>query len=95
MKAKAKGSRLERWAVDLLRGLGYELVIKSGGSLGLFDLIGLSGPYDHVLLVQVKSNRKPGKFEMDLLKSFQVPKFCKKELWVFKDYAKRPEIVEL
>jgi hypothetical protein len=33
--------------------------------------------------------------EMDLLKAFQVLKFCRKELWVFKDYHRNPEIVDL
>lgn len=32
MNCKRKGSRNERRARDLLRGLGYDLVIKAGGS---------------------------------------------------------------
>jgi hypothetical protein len=95
MNRKAKGSRAERKARDILRSLGYELVIKAGGSLGVFDLMGLSSEYDHALLVQVKTNRRPCNAEMDLLRSFLVPKFCRKELWIFKDYQKNPEIVEL
>ncbi len=95
MNRKAKGSRNERRARDILRDLGYDLVIKAGASLGLFDLIGLSCEYDHAILVQVKSNRRPGKSEMDILKAFQCPRFCRKELWVFKDRVRNPEIVEL
>jgi hypothetical protein len=95
MNSKVKGARSERKARDLLKGLGYDLVIKAGGSLGVFDLIGLSSEYDDVLLVQVKTNRRPGSKEMDLLRSFLVPKFCRKELWIFKDYQRIPEIVKL
>ncbi len=69
-------------------------MVKSGASLGLFDLVALSVEYDHALLIQIKSNRKPGSAEMDLLKAVQVPKFCRKELWIFKDYQRIPEIVE-
>ena len=95
MNRKAKGARSERRARDILKDLGYDLVIKAGGSLGVFDLIGLSCEYDHAILLQIKTNRRPGKFEMDLLRFFQVPKFCRKELWVFKDRVKSPEIIEL
>jgi Holliday junction resolvase len=95
MNRKAKGSRNERKARDILKGIGYSLVVKSGASLGLFDLVALSVEYDYALLVQIKTNRGPSRAEMDLLKAFQVPKFCKKELWVFKDYQRKPEILEL
>ena len=95
MNRKGKGSRNERRARDILKGLGCDLVIKAGGSLGLFDLIALSGEYDHAILLQVKTNRKPSKVEMELLKAFQCPKFARKEVWVFKDRVRNPEIVEL
>lgn len=95
MDCKSKGSRSERKAKALLEGMGYTLVVRSGASLGLFDLVALGIDKASVLLLQIKSNRKPGKFEMELLKSFQVPKFCRKELWVFRDYERNPEIVEL
>lgn len=32
----------------------------------------------------------PGKAEMDRLKAFQVPCFCRKEIWIFKDYVEEP-----
>jgi hypothetical protein len=95
MNCKAKGNRNERKARAILVRMGYELVVKSGGSLGVFDLIGLGPDLDNALLIQVRSNRKLGKSEMDILRAFQVPKFCKKELWVFKDYQRNPEILEL
>ena len=95
MKCKAKGNRNERKARDILKDLGYPLVVKSGGSLGPFDLVGFSIEYDHALLIQVRSNRRSGNAEMDILKSFLVPKFCRKEFWIFKDRVRPPEIVEL
>ncbi len=95
MNRKAKGSRNERRARDILKSLGYDLVIKAGGSLGIFDLLGLSCEYDHVILLQVKTNKRPGSAEMDILESFQCPKFCRKELWVFRDYQRNPEIIDL
>lgn len=93
MNRKRKGSYNERKCRDVLKNRGYDLVIKAGGSLGLFDLIGIGADFDHCLLIQVKSNRKPTREEMDILRSFQVPKFARKELWVFKDYVRTPEII--
>ncbi|MGE5444786.1 MAG: hypothetical protein ACM3SR_09315 [Ignavibacteriales bacterium] len=90
MNCKAKGSRIERKAKAQLERQGFQLVVKSGASLGLFDLIAVGVDFDHALLVQVKANRMPGKAEMDRLKAFQVPCFCRKEIWIFKDYAKEP-----
>jgi Holliday junction resolvase len=95
MNCKAKGSRNERKARDILKDLGYSLVVRSGASLGVFDLVALSVEYDHALRVQIKTNRKPSGSEMDRLKAFHVPKFCQKQLWIFRDRFKCPEIVEL
>ncbi len=39
MNKKAKGSRNERRSRDLLKAQGFE-VLKAGGSLGVFDLMG-------------------------------------------------------
>ena len=46
MSAKAKGSRRERQARDVLISLGH-FVTKSGGSLGAFDLIALPHARGH------------------------------------------------
>jgi hypothetical protein len=51
--------------------------------------------YIRFLLIQIRTNRQPGSTEMDLLKASQVQKFCRKELWVFKDYHRNPEIIDL
>lgn len=95
MNCKSKGSRTERKAKALLEQRGYHLVMKSGASLGLFDLIAVGVDYDHALLIQVKSNRRPDKGEMERLQSFQCPAFCRKQVWVFRDREKEPAIVEL
>lgn len=62
-------------------------------------LIGSVGDSRYVyicfLLIQKKFNRRPSGAEIDISKSFQCPKFCRKELWLFKDYQRNPEIVEL
>lgn len=68
MNAKAKGARCERKVKKLMEDAGWS-VTKSGGSLGLWDLIGVK-PHGDILVVQVKSNRRPGKKEMRLLQMF-------------------------
>jgi len=80
---KDKGNRRERQAKAVLEADGW-LVVKAGGSLGLFDLVALHVDYG-VLLVQVKSNRPPARAEMDALHAFQCHSSWRKELWVYVD----------
>lgn len=80
--AKAKGARRERQVIDLLECFGYSCC-KSGGSLGVWDVIAI-GPAD-VLLVQVKSNRLPPPDEMERMRQFIVPKGVKKWVYIIKD----------
>lgn len=95
MNCKSKGSRTERKAKAILEQRGYQLAMKSGASLGVFDLIAGGVDYDHALLIQVKSNRMPCKSEMDRLRAFQCPNFRRKQVWVFRDREKEPVFVEL
>lgn len=67
--AKAKGSRLERKSRDILRQAGFE-VVKAGGSLGIFDLVGIHPEKGLVQLVQVKSNRGVSRREREGLIQF-------------------------
>jgi len=91
IKTKAKGSRLELKTRDILRHQGY-FVTKSGGSLGQFDLIAMSCYWKpHWRLIQVKSNYCPPK-ERILIKDFKVPKGAVKEIWLWHDYVRKPEI---
>lgn len=90
MNRKAKGARRERQARDILQAEGY-LVTKAGGSLGAFDLVAIGESMDR--LVQVKSNRPPGRVEMTTLKEL-AEKYRRSwrtiELWIFKDGVKIP-----
>ena len=69
--AKAKGAKRERQFLKMLEKKEY-LCVKSGGSLGIFDIVAVpkySG--ESVLLVQVKSNRISGK-ERKAIEKFKV-----------------------
>lgn len=95
---KAKGSRNERKSRDLLLGKVDQTqsclhVIKAGGSLGCFDLVGLGR--DIIYLVQVKSNKWPGKAEMDRIREAVGkldPKVYRVELHRWDDYVREPYI---
>ena len=65
--AKRKGKRNEYRTVRWLEAQGYVCTL-SGGSLGLWDIVGL-GPTDAVAC-QVKSNRPPGPRERAALHAF-------------------------
>jgi len=87
----AKGYRNERKAKLILRKKGY-LVFRSAGSKGPFDLLAIG---KDILLIQVKTNRSPGKPEMQRLVKTKVHPACRKELWIFHDRVKDPEIIEI
>ncbi len=87
---KQKGSRRERQVKKMLEDTGY-LVVKSGASLGLFDLIALGDK--QCRLIQVKSNWcSPA--EREGIEEFDAPSYCTKELWVYKDRVKEPIITK-
>jgi Holliday junction resolvase len=90
VNTSAKGARNERRARRLLEAAGYT-VVRAGASLGLFDLVafGRRG----LVLVQVKSNRGPGRAERRQLQRFDnLPRGASKELWVFRDHCAEPKI---
>lgn len=85
---KAKGSKLERAAAKILLSENCTQALKSGGSFGAFDLIGLVTHYDgswhehwteRVRLVQVKANRCSAK-ERKALEAYR-----EAELWIKPD----------
>jgi Holliday junction resolvase len=92
MNAKAKGSRNERRTVALLQAQGY-VCTKSSGSLGVFDVIGI-GERD-IVLCQVKSNRWPGKADMDAIAKIAAPPTCRKIIHRLLDGGAVPDIREL
>lgn len=73
-------------------GQGYS-VCKAGGSLGVWDLIAI-GPYGNKL-VQVKSNRPPGRAERLRMLEFKVSTYTTKWLAVWHDRAKEPVWTEI
>lgn len=96
-RSKLKGTRNELKSVRYLEKQGYS-VTKAGGSLGVWDLIAIG--CNDMILIQVKSNRPPGKDEMTRLHGFvfrcKFTKPClKKHLHIWNDYARSPVITEI
>ena len=79
---KRKGSRRERQVIATLEAQGYKCR-KSGGSLGVWDVIGF-GPEDQVLC-QVKSNRFPSPAEVEGLELFDCSDSCIKMIVICPD----------
>ena len=78
-----RGSNYERRAKNELIKEGH-MVIKSGGSKGIFDLWVLEK--DKLRLIQVKADRGNVSFTKlkESLKLIDVPIFCSKELWIWR-----------
>jgi hypothetical protein len=88
-----KGAKAERKCVKLLEAAGY-LCTKSGGSLGLFDVIAI-GEHD-VRLVQVKSGTKRlTLLEREAIRELKVPANVSKQYWRYLDRVKDPVIEHL
>ncbi|MGH9755239.1 MAG: hypothetical protein ACREA2_20875 [Blastocatellia bacterium] len=92
MNAKAKGSRNERRTIALLQAEGYSCT-KSGGSLGVFDVIGIGA--DDIVLCQVKSNRWPSSAEMEAIANFATPAICRKIIHRRRDGQAAPDVREV
>lgn len=89
MNAKSKGSRNERRFRVILEAAGYR-VIRSGGSRGVFDLVGSGrGP---VVLVQVKTNRGPSPAEVAAIEDFPTPPNARKVIHRWQDGQREPEV---
>lgn len=84
MSSKRKGARSEWKVRDHYEGLGW-YVQRAGGSLGIWDLIGLH-PDLGIILVQVKTNCNPRKAELDRMRNFQCHSSWKKILAIVRDY---------
>lgn len=92
MNNKAKGSRNERRTIALLEAAGYSCM-KAGGSLGVFDVIGMGA--NDFIAVQVKTNRSASPAEIETIKDFRVPTNCKKLIHIWQDRKRMPIIKEL
>ena len=92
MKAKRKGTRNEHRTMQLLEATGYSCT-RSGGSLGVFDVVGI-GSAD-IVLVQVKTRDWPGTVEMEQLRLFTCPSNCRRLIHRWRDRARLPDVKEL
>jgi Holliday junction resolvase len=92
MNAKRKGNRDEHRRKAILEAAGYA-VTRAAGSLGAWDLIGVSAT--DMVLVQVKSNRPLAPAERESLKLFPCPLNCKRLVHVWLDRQRWPRVTEL
>ncbi len=90
MNTSAKGGRAERRARKMLEADGYT-VVRAGGSLGPFDLVAFSQA--GLRLIQVKCNRPPRPAERTALARFdKLPRGATREVWLFRDRKREPQI---
>ena len=83
-----KGRRNEYKIRKILTDKGY-LVFRSAGSKGPFDLLAMG---KHLLAIQAKTNKGPGKPERERLRKLPVHPYCWKQIWICHDRVKDPEI---
>lgn len=99
MNVRQKGWRREDQARKQLEKEGY-YVTRSGGSLGLWDLVAIRRKYGDwplrsvVRLIQVKSNRPPSRKEMERLRAFGTfNHIISREVWIYPD--RKPVRIEV
>lgn len=92
MNAKAKGTRNEHRSRLILEASGYR-VTRAAGSLGDWDLIGVS--VTDVVLVQCKTRDWPGALERQALAEFPAPPNARKLLHRWRDRQRLPDVQEL
>jgi hypothetical protein len=92
VNAKAKGSRNERRSRDLLEAAGYR-VTRAAGSLGEWDLIGVSAT--DVVLCQVKTRVWPGQLERRALADFPAPPNTRKLVHRWRDRQRLPDVQDV
>lgn len=89
MNNKAKGNRQEHRSIALLEASGYACT-RAAASLSVFDIVGI-GATD-VVLCQVKSRDWPGTVEMEAIRNFPCPPFCRKVIHRFRDGQRLPDV---
>ena len=93
LNCKRKGTRAERRAIAILEAAGY-VCTKAGGSLGVFDVVGISAA--DVRCVQVKSGGAYcSAVERAELVRLAVPANVFKEIWRFPDRCRAPKTERL
>jgi len=91
INGKRKGTRNEHRSARLLERAGYA-VTRAAGSLGAWDLIGVSST--DVVLCQVKTRDWPGAAEMETLTDFPAPANCRKLVHRWRDRERLPDVRE-
>ena len=89
---KRKGADFEREIVHELEGQGY-LCTRSGGSLGLWDIIAINN--NSVVCIQAKRNRWPAPDEMVQLRAFKRPRGVRCQVWRRDDGEKEPRVWDI
>lgn len=92
MNRKRKGNRLEHKSRRLLEAAGYR-VTRAAGSLGTFDLVGISSV--DILLVQVKGRDWASALEMESIREFPAPPNCRKLVHRWRARQRTPDVREL
>jgi Holliday junction resolvase len=92
MNPKRKGTRNEHRSIKLLEAAGYRCT-RAAGSLGVFDIIGVSAT--DVVLVQVKTRDWPGSVETEAIKEFPTPPNARKLLHRWRPLQRTPDVREV
>ncbi len=92
MNAKRKGSKNEHRTMRLLESSGYRCT-RAAASLGVFDVVGISG--SDVVLVQVKTRDWPWAVEMEDLREFPAPPNARKLVHRWRDRERLPDVKEV
>jgi len=92
MNTSAKGRRNEHRSRDLLEAAGYR-VTRAAGSLGAWDLVGISAT--DIVLCQVKTRDWPSRAEMEALEGFTCPSCCRRLVHRWRDRQRLPDVREI
>lgn len=90
---KRRGSHNERRTRDYLYSIGAERVVKSGASLGEFDLVAFFP--GTVILVQVKTNAWPGPAERAAMRSILNYSYIQKQMIRWDSHEREPQVRSL
>ena len=99
VNTRSKGRRMELRCAKMLEDVGYAVQLAPNPSkwslqndlFGLWDMEALRG--DEVLWVQIKTNRKPTKTEMEPFEQWRY--YGRKQIWIFYDGKKKPVIIDV
>jgi hypothetical protein len=76
----------------LLEAAGYSAT-RAAASLGAWDIIVFSSK--DIALIQVKTRDQPGSAEMETLRGFIAPPFCRKLVHRWRDRQRIPDVREV